>query len=121
MTNHSQSHGTVKDTYIVPMNAMIRLGDIPASKKRDKIIEELGEDFLSMEMMVPDPRRGTKLTGHALKLALKRREEQAAKVAKKRTQRRNFRALDKKTQHLHRQAGTAHLTPGEYLVKMAGE
>jgi hypothetical protein len=45
------------------------------------------------------------------------RAMQESKIAKKRTQRRNFAKLDKAKKALHREAGRLHKLPGELVTK----
>lgn len=111
-----------RTSFTVPMNAMVELASLSA-KARDKIVKELpseihvNKDFTTgpeghtEPIMIPDPRRGTKLKGKQLTDALARREAQARVVASKREQRRRFASLSPAQKIEHRAAGMEHRAP----------
>jgi len=91
-----------RETWIVPMDAMVSHPDGKTDKKGNPI-------------MVPDPRRGTALPKQVARVKFRRREEQAAKIEEKRKQRVRFGSLDPDVKRAHREAGREHRLPADIL------
>jgi hypothetical protein len=99
-----------KDTYTVPLDAMVPVSSLPkrAQAKYRSLVENFGND-----VMVPDPKRGMRITRGGSHEILARRKAQAARVSKKRRQRQNFRALSPKVRAERREAGRNHAKPSD--------
>lgn len=96
--------------YTIPLNSMVPIASLPA-KARDKAIEELGEDYLSADQLVLNPRRGLIERGQTLAEKILKREDQKRRIEAKREQRRKFAALSPEEKHEHRAAGREHRAP----------
>lgn len=95
--------------YVVPMNAMTPLAGLPR-KAQDKW-REAHPEIQDSNPLVVDPRRGLRISfPPTIRDA---RATQTVRVARKRTQRRNFSKLKPADKRLHREAGLAHVRPGE--------
>lgn len=113
MTISKAAERRMRETYITPLDAEIRVADLPAKERRKYPfdIDEYGKPI-----MVADPKRGIKMrSGPKLHAIIEKRIEQKVRVNAKRIGRQNFSKLDASLKREHRRAGAEHRTPKDLL------